>query len=31
MFLKVQSPLPPEQEEIVTQAIDIGYTVHKEL
>ncbi len=31
MLLKVQSPLPPEQEAIVAAAVDVGYTVHREL
>lgn len=31
MLLRVQSPLPAEQEEIVTAVIDVGYTVHREL
>ena len=31
MWTKVPSPLSEDHEKIVTEAIDIGYTVHKEL
>lgn len=30
-MLRVQSPLPAEQEEVVTTCIDVGFTVHKTL
>jgi GxxExxY protein len=31
MMLRIPSPLSPDLEEIVTQVIDVGFTVHKTL
>ena len=31
MLVRVQSPLPAQQEAIVAAAVDVGYTVHREL
>ena len=30
-MLRIESPLPPEIEEIVTKVVDVGFTVHKVL